>query len=305
MKTSYEILWIDDNLLYIDEHEKEINEFLEEYGIKPETEKMSKFDDELKSVDERINSRDLDIIIIDYNMPNMNGDKLIEGIRKNNHYLPIIFYSGNFDVTELFKAVSDAQLDGVYIANRDTLVAKSKQVIKSLIKKEQSTKRTRGLLLEGVSEIDARLSKLIVSSWNKINEDQQDRIFKYFQKEIVKERVKDASKRAAKFPKTCEAFQLHINENISTNAYSVHNRWRLALKLLEMLDIKKESRQVLRKFVVSCNQEESLNELRNEYAHKTRNALESEHNTDRCIKIRRKLRKQLTNIEELLSGSEE
>ena len=185
------------------------------------------------------------------------------------------------------------------------LARKAKQVIKSLIKKEQSTKRTRGLLLEGVSEIDARLSKLIVNSWNKINEDQQDGIFKYFQRKIVKERVKDANKKEEDFPKSCEAFERHINEKISTNAYSVYNRWRLALKLLEILDIKKESRQVLRKFVVSCNQEESLNALRNEYAHKTRDALESQHNDDRCIKIRRKLRKQLTNIEELLSSSRE
>ena len=243
--------------------------------------------------------------MIDYNMTNMNGDKLIEGIRKNNHYLPIIFYSANSNVMDLFEAVSKSQLDGVYISSRVTLVEKSKQVIKSLIKKEQSTKRTRGLLLEGVSEIDSRLSKLIMQSWNKIDENQQAQIFKYFQKEIVKNRVKTANKLEENFPKSCDAFEHYINENISTSAYSVHNRCRLALKLLEKLDIEKESRQVLKKFIVACNQDESLNELRNEYAHKTRDALESEHSDARCIKIRRKLRKQMTNIEELLSGSKE
>ena len=79
MKTSYEILWIDDDTQYIVELEKEINEFLEENGIKPETKIMSEVDEELNSINEQINSRDLDIIMIDYSMPQMNGDQLIEG----------------------------------------------------------------------------------------------------------------------------------------------------------------------------------------------------------------------------------
>ena len=48
MKTSYEILWIDDDTQYIGEYESEINEFLEGYGIKPVTEMMSEFDEEMK-----------------------------------------------------------------------------------------------------------------------------------------------------------------------------------------------------------------------------------------------------------------
>ena len=298
MKTSYQILWIDDELEFLNEYEIPIRAFLDEHGIKLETIEISQEDTNFEKIESEIDKPDLDIIMIDFSLGGTTGDLVIDNIRKKYQYLPVIFYSGR-EIEELYAAVSEYKLDGVYIAHRDFLVKKATDVIKSLIKKEQSTKRTRGLLLEGVSEIDARLSRIIVYSWNQINSDCQRQFLDFYHEEKLYPRVNNRFRRNTSFPSNPAEFGRHIRERMHTGWYGTPIRCRIAIKLLQIRGIDQRRIEVLSKLIHDNGQDVSLNSLRNDYAHKTREQLESDHSEERCINIRRMLRSQLENIESI------
>ena len=171
MKTAYKILWIDDEPDNTTQDRDDVEEFLEEFGIRADITFAEAPDD--GSIRDRIQhdlaNPDLDVLVVDYHMAGMSGDELIHLIRETDHvYLPVIFYSSS-TTEEILDAVREKQLDGVYIANRRFLLEKFKDVVRSLLKKEQTSKQTRGLLMEGVSELDARLREIYDQSWEKLS----------------------------------------------------------------------------------------------------------------------------------------
>ncbi|MCY4325971.1 MAG: response regulator, partial [Rhodobacteraceae bacterium] len=148
MKTSYNILWIDDEPNNTQPDQIDITEFLEEFGIYADIKLVEAPPD--GSIHDRIKDNlsnpELDILIVDYHMNGLSGDELVHLIRNTDHvYLPVIFYSSSPE-EEIFDAVCTKRLDGVYIANRRFLMDKFKDVVRSLLNKEQTTKQTRGLL---------------------------------------------------------------------------------------------------------------------------------------------------------------
>jgi len=159
MKLTYNILWIDDDLDSIEEDQRSITEFLDNFGIHVDVSALSNSDDH--SIDDLLSKEianpNLDILLVDYMMEDMDGAQLVDLIRNTKHvYLPVIFYSSS-PLEVILQAAYDAQLDGVYIAQRDFLIQKFQDVANSLLNKEHTIKRVRGLLMEEVSEFDEKL----------------------------------------------------------------------------------------------------------------------------------------------------
>lgn len=304
MKTSYNILWIDDEPKSVDTDQEDVKDYLEEYGIRADIKFVEAPAD--GSIKERLEydlkDPDLDILMVDYHMEGLKGDQLVRLIRETDHiYLPVIFYSSS-SVSELLDAVREAELDGVYIANRSALMNKVKSVVGSLLVKEQTVKQVRGLLMEGVSEIDTQFYEIFHKVWLGLSSDQQAGIVKYLQ-EILDERAKSASSKAEKLPSDVEEFGSHIIKHFLTGSYDTYTRWRLARKVLELTGHSEEDVAELKKFAVLPDGGKSLNSLRNDYAHKSRKLLAEEHSDVRCVEIRRALRSQSANIDSIL-GSE-
>jgi CheY-like chemotaxis protein len=228
MKTAYHILWIDDEPKSTDTDQEDVKDFLEAIGIRADISFVEAPED--GSIRERLEHHlkdpDLDLLMVDYNMAGLQGDQLVRLIRETDHiYLPVIFYSSS-SVSDLLDAVREAELDGVYIANRTALIQKVRSVVGSLLVREQTVKQVRGLLMEGVSEIDAQFYEIFLKVWPKLDSDQQAQIAKYL-KEIVDERAKSATKRAEAFPLDAETLGGHLTEKLLTAAYDTHTRWRL------------------------------------------------------------------------------
>ena len=304
MKTAYNILWIDDEPKSTDTDQEDVKDFLEEVGIRADISFVEAPED--GSIRERLEHHlkdpDLDLLMVDYNMVGLQGDQLVRLIRETDHiYLPVIFYSSS-SVSDLLDAVRAAELDGVYIANRTALIQKVRSVVGSLLVREQTVKQVRGLLMEGVSEIDAQFYEIFLKVWPKLGEDQQVQIAKYL-KTILDERVKSATKKAEGLPMDTEGLGAHLTEKFLTAAYDTHTRWRLTRKILDISGHAEDYIGELKKFAEADGGEVPLNALRNDYAHKSRKLLSESHNLDRCIKIRKSLRVQSANIDAIL-GSE-
>ncbi len=304
MKTAYNILWIDDDPKSTDTDQEDVKEFLEEMGIRADINFVeAPADGSIKErLEHHLKDPDLDILMVDYHMDGLQGDQLVRLIRETDHiYLPVIFYSSS-TVSDLLDAVRDAELDGVYIANRTALIQKVRSVVGSLLVREQTVKQVRGLLMEGVSEIDTQFYEIFQKIWPKLIPEQQAEVAKYL-KSIVDERVKSATKKAEGLPSDVEKFGDHLTEKFLTAAYDTYTRWRLTRKILDISGHAENYVGELKKFAEAEGDEVPLNALRNDYAHKSRKLLAESHDIDRCIQIRKSLRSQAANIDAIL-GSE-
>lgn len=304
MKISYNILWVDDDPKSVDTDQEDVKDYLEEYGIRADIKFVeAPADGSIKGrLEHDLKDPDLDILMVDYHMEGLRGDQLVRLIRETDHiYLPVIFYSSS-SVSDLLDAVREAELDGVYIANRSALMNKVKSVVGSLLVREQTVKQVRGLLMEGVSEIDTQFKEIFQKVWQGLSEEQQSKIVKYLQ-DILDDRVKSASSKAKTLPNNVEDFGAHIVEHFLTATYDTYTRWRLTKKVLELSGHAEDDVVELRKFAVLPAGEKPLNGLRNDYAHKSRKLLAKEHSDARCVEIRKALRSQTANIDAIL-GSE-
>ncbi len=321
MKISYKILWIDDELSSIEVDLQDIIDFLEEFGIHADISVITASSDQstldrIKNlalvmpasndqlihdlVKAPIKDTELDILLVDYHMDDMKGDELIKRIRETDHvYLPVVFYSSR-GVDDMLDAARVAQLDGIYIAARDQLIQKFKDVARSLLNKEHTTKRTRGLLMEGVSEIDAKFEDVYKQAWKKLTEDDRQKLIEHLKEKIIVDRVKDAEKKLEKFPADPEEFSRHMDEKFLSKSYDTYTRWRVVRRMLDYLSYDSGSREILKGF--GSQEEGSLLKLRNIYAHNTRQKLEENHSIEKCVKIRRELRCQQDNIDRIVDS---
>lgn len=302
MKTTYQILWIDDELLSTDTDRMEVEEFFENYGIKANIAAIEAPDDGsiYQLIEHYLQEPELDLLMVDFNMDGLSGDKLISLIRNTDHvYLPVIFYSSS-PSNVIYDAARNASLDGVYIANRRFLLNKVKDVAKSLLNKEHTTKRTRGLLMEGVSEIDATFRELFEKCWSNLNIEQRAVLISYLAA-IIQDRADRAQDSFENFPTEERAFYSHMTESFLSVKYDSYTRWRIVKKMLSLLEHNSAQVSTLSEFGNAPEGKVSLNKLRNIYAHSTRKDLEKDHSTEKCIDIRKALRGQTGNVAKIIS----
>ena len=235
MKTDYQIIWIDDDLEFVSDDINDVKEFFENFGIEAHI-RTYDADGSLNiydAIQTGLENPELDLIVVDFMMDGMNGRELIDAIRNSNHiFLPVIFYSAA-GVELLHKEAAEAALDGVYISSRDRVRRKIEEVATSLLRKEQTTKRTRGLLMEGVSEIDANFGLLFKQVWAKIPDEQKNEVISYFREKLA-ERASDASKAEKSFPSKQEEFKDLMERSFVSARFDTSTRWKILKKMLDL-----------------------------------------------------------------------
>lgn len=302
MKTEYHIIWVDDELDTVEIDISDTIEFLSNFGIEAKIKTLEAIGgiDIQEKIKTELQDPELDLIVVDFLMPDVKGDTLIDNIRTSDHvFLPVIFYSQN-GIKALFTQVEELQLDGVYIAHRDRLIDKIKEVTTSLLRKEQTTKRTRGLLMEGVSEIDANFGKLFINLWDILNDNQKQILILYL-KEKLSERKSNTDKFIEKIPDSLDEFRSSMENNFVSQKFDTYMRWKVIKKAFSLLDNNSDEVEIFYRLFDRRNGSEPLAVMRNKYGHKTREELERTHNPELCKYIREELRNQLNNMMTLLS----
>ena len=197
------------------------------------------------------------------------------------------------------QAVAEKELDGVYLAGRDRVTQKLKLVIESLLRKEQTSKATRGLLVEGVSEIDANLGIMLSKVWAKLDDEKKNQLHKYFEKK-VQEDLETSKENAQQYPKL-EEFLEHMAKKFVSPSYQTITRWKVLKRGLKLIEFDMDSREIFDQLFQKSGDEDALVPLRNKYGHLSRAKLEEIHNDDLCVKIRNELRRQMNNLQHLLA----
>ena len=142
MSLEYQILWVDDSPDWIASIEDSIKSHLVESGYEPRI--------ELKQTAGDVDTSRLthiDLIIIDYRLPEANGDELIKQIRGTECLTEIVFYSEE-------TVPSTGHVNGVYISPRNEVEELIKKVIDETIKKAQDITLVRGFIIAEAIDVE-------------------------------------------------------------------------------------------------------------------------------------------------------
>lgn len=302
MKNEYIILWVDDELDSVEADMARLERHLGNAGIRVIFQKYEDSDqlDIHHEIQPTLQNPELDLIVVDYNMPGIKGDQLISQIRDADHvHLPVVFYSAR-SVSELMDYAKTSGIDGVYFAHRDNLTTRLEQIVDSLLNKESTVKRTRGLLMEGVSEIDSKLKDASTLLWDRLADDQKDIVTSYF-KELLQERKAGADLAFQAAPTSCADMKEIIDNSLLTKKYDTMIRWKVVKKMLKLVGANNETSTVFNEFYVRNDGKKPIAEKRNVYAHMTRLQLQQAHTPEVQTYIRTELRRQMENIDTILS----
>src|SRR3990167_8193772 len=101
MQIEYKILWLDDQIdsFIDDEYVDEIKHYLEDEGFEATIDTVDNATDFFEKLD-----KSYDLILTDYHMDKMNGDKVVEEIRNTSKiFSEILFYTARGDLKDAKK----------------------------------------------------------------------------------------------------------------------------------------------------------------------------------------------------------
>ena len=190
MKLNYTILWFDDNDEYIASVDMEaIEDEIRSRGFDPN---IITVNNETE-FNYHAPYKDIDLIIIDYNLGEKHGSDFIESVRGHQIFTEIIFYSaqGNAD---LWKIVCEKKLEGIFVTHRSQIQDKLIKVSEHYINKVFDLENMRGIIMSEVGDIDLLLEDLFALAMGDLDGNQRGNIFKKFHKSAEKQHYDNSIK---------------------------------------------------------------------------------------------------------------
>jgi CheY-like chemotaxis protein len=152
----YRIIWVDDRPDWVESVKEEIIDHLKESDYEPNITVLDHGD----GLVELCNSSDVDLIIIDYNLPHKDGAALISDIRGSGRFTEIVFYSQS-----LLKREDFGVMDGVFLCQRNEAVEKIQRVIDLTLHKLRDIGIVRGLIISEAIDLEVMIEELVVSEF--------------------------------------------------------------------------------------------------------------------------------------------
>lgn len=299
MKTEYKILWLEDNRETIETDIDDIDEFLENYGVKPE------FTIEDPSPEsgwqDRLEDSGLDLILVDFNMGpgRAKGSELIKTIRGNSSpsvFLPVVFYSQTLEVVR--SALTESQLEGTFLTNRGELKEKIINILKMMLVRDNTIKQARGLLMEEIAEIDILCVTLARLIFGRLSPKDQCEFLNYSLKNLEESSKKNWLD-IKKLPSNANLLDM-----LGKPPFFTMNRFKAVLKGLR-LDNQIQN-EMLEIFKDLNHGDFPLIKNRNDYAHMTRSELQERLRgieEEEFVRIRKEIRRQVKNLNSLIELS--
>lgn len=162
MKLEYKILWLDDKIEEFIEDEviDEIKEHLIENNFVPNIVTVDNSIDFFKKLDDSY-----DIILTDYHMNDINGDKVIEEIRSDKYSVmtEVLFYTAkaNLKDTQKISRVSFLETSTIPGTHIENVIEHTQKLIDLTIKKFQHIVSMRGMIMHETSSLDTLMIEII------------------------------------------------------------------------------------------------------------------------------------------------
>jgi len=153
MKIDFSILWIDDNLEFVDSLRDPLGNWMDGHGFTLNIHARKNEDGMLDDLQKHV----IELIIIDYNLPKKKGDELIRDIRAHRYYQDIVFYSQGGIPREVYQN----PLDGVFSVAREDARDLIKRLLELRIRSASDLATVRGWIVADSIELEQLLDSVL------------------------------------------------------------------------------------------------------------------------------------------------
>lgn len=189
MNLKYSILWFDDDKDFFESLDREpIEAEISSWGFHP----IIKAVHNAADFNSYTPFKEFDMIVVDFKLGDEQGDKFIKNVREQEVFTEIIFYS-MAESGDLWKAVHDQQLEGVFVANKRGIEQKLLRVARQSVRKVLDLENMRGIVMSEVGDLDALLEDIFLYAMSGISAEQQQIVFDRFHKDTHKQDTKRQS----------------------------------------------------------------------------------------------------------------
>lgn len=191
MKLTFTVLWFDDNPTFVDSLDLDsLQAAIKSWGFVPVI-KFVHTPEEFKLYSP---FKEFDLIAVDYKLgDHPHGEEFIKNVRSHGVFTEIIFYS-NVPSTELWEAIRKAQLEGVFVANRQAITEKIEKVGRQSIHKVLDLNNMRGIVMAEVGELDLALESILRDGISGLDGKAQDKVFEGFHERASQQALEAVAK---------------------------------------------------------------------------------------------------------------
>lgn len=172
MNTSFKILWFEDELTWYNMEKLRIEGILQEHQLLPTIIRRNGEDFTIQE----LTSNDYDLILMDFMLNELTGDKIVAELRNNNVLTDILFYSSEEE--NMLNAIKTQMppIDGVYLAKRDYTIftEKASKLINKIVRRSEDVVNLRGFVLDNTSDFELRIKEILNICWQKITQQEKD-----------------------------------------------------------------------------------------------------------------------------------
>ncbi len=162
MKTDFSILWVDDNKDFVDSLRPQLEKWMDGHGFslviywhKSET-----------GVSADLRIKDIELIVLDYNLPKKKGNEIVKNIRTGNCFQDIVFYSQGGVPNNVFTTPPD----GVFFVDRGDAKDRIKNLIDLKIRRLSDLATLRGWIVADAIELEITIGKLLAKCFREMGE---------------------------------------------------------------------------------------------------------------------------------------
>jgi hypothetical protein len=227
MRIDYNVLWFENDEGWLKQAVKGIGNLLEDYGFRL-NETIQNDGSKIEKLISEIQSKvlDVDMIFMDFKLSgDVNGERLIETIRKKNLYTEILFYSQSENVKQVIEEAFGS-IEGLYYSGRDNFRDKAKEVIWHTIKKIEDVESMRGLIMGATSEIENLMKEITLEYIEDCGDEIKNSIAKPIFEEVGKS-VKEKYDKHSEYQPT-----LNLKKLAKDNAMFDANKKAFALQAI-------------------------------------------------------------------------
>lgn len=189
MKLTYSILWFDDDESSFESIDMDyIREEISSLGFSLSVVPVHNAAD----FNSRAPFKDFDMIIVDFNLGEEQGDIFIDRVRNHDVYTEIIFYSFA-DASNLWEAIRVRQLEGVFVTNKKNIESKVVRVARQSVRKVLDLENMRGIVMSEVGDLDALLEAIFEKAMGGLSRPKQQEVFDKFHQRSNEQQEKFAA----------------------------------------------------------------------------------------------------------------
>lgn len=229
MNTSFKILWFEDEPTWYNMEKLRIEGILREHQLIPSITRRSGEDFAIQE----LTGNDYDLILMDFKLDELTGDKIVSEIRNNNILTDILFYSSEED--NMLNAIRRQMppIDGVYLTKRDYTVftEKASKLISKIVRRSEDVVNLRGFVLDNTSDFELRIKEILNICWQKVTQQEKDTLSKTLSK-VLDNKVSFLN---TKVSQACDAQCPFEHANNEKRLLSIADRLDILQAVLELL----------------------------------------------------------------------